>query len=261
MPRPPRQGEREPRAKGASAREGRRGGACAPSGGGAPGAHRSLLETQPRRRGPARRQLRPRPSAVGNPRLRARLLETCSPATRGSVDRARDALSEGRAGHQGACGCRPQGAALGGPGTSSSSRGSQGPLAGQEAEGAGTRPRRGTRRRSRGAGCQQLQTKPPPFPVFSWPPRAGWRSASWGPQPHALPRVQVGLGPGGSCLLTQEEPPPALLPATRHSCAGARLPSQKITEAPTGRVSLRAADWTGAAFSPSEKCSATCRFI
>lgn len=37
--------------------------------------------------------------------------------------------------------------------------------------------------------------------------------------------VQVGLGPGGSCLLTQEEPPPALLPATRHDLAGAGAPA------------------------------------
>lgn len=67
--------------------------------------------------------------------------------------------------------------------------------------------------------------------------------------------VQVGLGPGGSCLLTQEEPPPALLPATRHDLAGARLPSRKIMGAPTTRVSLRAAGRTAAASSLSEKCS------
>lgn len=73
--------------------------------------------------------------------------------------------------------------------------------------------------------------------------------------------VQVGLGPGGSCLLTQEEPPPALLPATRHDLAGARLPSRKIMGAPTTRVSLRAAGRTAAASSLSEKCSATCRLI
>lgn len=108
-------------------------------------------------------------------------------------------------------------ASPGGPGTSS--RGSQGLLAGQEVERTGTRPGPGTRRRSRGAGCQQLQNEASSLPgiLVATPSRVAQRQAGTGaPRP-----AERAGGPGRrrSCLQTQEEPPPSLLPATRHDCA------------------------------------------
>lgn len=101
----------------------------------------------------------------------------------------------------------------GGPGTSSP-RGSQGLLAGQEAEGAGARPKRGTRRRSRGAGCQQLQNEASSLPgiLVATPSRVAQRQAGTG-----APRPANGAGgPGPGRVLSPDTGRAPSRPAACH---------------------------------------------
>lgn len=190
------------------------------------------------RRGAAGQQLCSRAGpAVGNRRPRARLLEACSRATRGSMDGARAALSKRRAGHPGTLGSRPRRAAPG----SGCARGTR-HVAGRVGrtgrwgeEGAGARPGRGTRRGSRRPGCEQLQNEASSLPgILAATP---WKGAlcQGGTGASALPRVQVGgpgprRGGGGEGLSPDRGRIPSPPPAPGDDRCWACLQSQALPE-------------------------------